>query len=81
VCWLHAKIGNDGKTIFDLTKKQIADRCALEEDTVKRLLRELEAGGVIKTRKDGCNKGGRSLGSERMITFEPYREPAKGERL
>ncbi|QDS91834.1 hypothetical protein FF011L_05690 [Roseimaritima multifibrata] len=80
VCWLHAKIGDDGKTIFDLTKEQIATRCGLKESTVKGLLRELETGGVIRTRKDGCNQGGRSLGSERMITFEPYQEPTKGGR-
>lgn len=80
LCWLKAEIGYDGKMIFDLTKKQIADRCGLSVATVKGLLRELEAGGVIRTRRDGCNQGGRSLGSERMITFKPYRSPTKEVR-
>ena len=77
-CWFHAELTEDDqKTVFDLTKGQIAKECCLSEKHVQRLLRDLERAGVIRTRKDGCNSGGRSLGSERLITYKPYREKSE----
>lgn len=71
-CWFFGKLTPKGQTVFDLTKKQIADRCNLKERRVQEILRELEVAGVIATRKDGCNQGGRGLGSERLITWKPF---------
>jgi hypothetical protein len=74
-CWFFGKLTPKGLTVFDLTKSQIAVRCNLKERRVQEILRELEAGQVIATRKDGFNQGGRGLGSERIITWNSYTPP------
>ncbi|MEM9366384.1 MAG: hypothetical protein AAGD07_10330 [Planctomycetota bacterium] len=73
-CWFHGEINDKGFTVFDLTKSQLAVLCCLKERRIADILRELERGGVIITNRDGCNSGGRGLGSERAITGKPFNE-------
>ena len=74
-CWFHAEYTPEGWLVFDLTSTQIADECAATPGTVQKTLQKLTAGGVLETSKGGCNVGGRSLGSERRITFRKYEPP------
>ena len=67
-CWIHAHTAHGNVQEFDLTKQQIAENTKLSPRQIQRCLNDLEAGGVIKTRKRG--KGNR--GSIRIITGFPY---------
>ncbi|MDM4014689.1 hypothetical protein [Roseiconus lacunae] len=82
LCWFFGELTDKGHTVFDLTKEQISTRCGISERRVRQVFKDLEEAKVIITRKNGCNAGGRGLGSERMITWRPYqaiRETIKGE--
>ena len=74
VCWLNAAYTDQGYLVFDLTSTQIAARTRMTPSSAQKMLQRLTRGGVFATRKGGCNLGGRHLGSERRITFKPYRE-------
>ncbi len=79
-CWLWAEYSRNGSLIFDLTASQVARKSGLDAGHVKRVFRELTNAGVIETNKNGCNVGGRGLGSERRITFRKFNEgPASDE--
>lgn len=71
-CWFNAEYSERGYLVFDLTSTQLAPITGLDSRSVERHLQTLTKAGVFATRKDGCNIGGRSLGAERRITFQPY---------
>lgn len=73
-CWFNAEYSIRGFLVFDLTASQLSPLTGLDARTVQRHLAALTKGGVFATRKGGCNAGGRSLGAERCITFEPYQK-------
>lgn len=78
VCWFHAEYTERGYLVFDLTSKQVADRTGMTRESAKKMLARLTKGGVFAIRKNGCNQGGRSLGAERRITFQPYQKRGTG---
>ncbi|WP_390621858.1 helix-turn-helix domain-containing protein [Crateriforma conspicua] len=63
---------SDELTVFNLTKSQIASMTGIGDRQVQRILKQLESAGIVVTRKNGFNSGGRSLGSERAIKIRPY---------
>lgn len=73
-CWFFGELTPKGATVFNVTKSQLAKLSGISERSVQRILSELEESKVIATRKDGCNIGGRGLGSERIITWKPYQK-------
>lgn len=66
-CWFHAR-GAD--CVFDATSKQVGDALKIKPRTARRILRELEHGGVIKTVSGGVGRGNPS---KRIITGRPYK--------
>ncbi|OYP34137.1 hypothetical protein CGZ80_15870 [Rhodopirellula sp. MGV] len=72
-CWFNAEYTERGHLVFDLTSTQLAPLAGQNARSVERHLQTLTNGGVFATRKGGCNKGGRALGAERRITFQPFK--------
>lgn len=71
-CWFNAEITKGGVTVFDCTASQLAEMSGLSVRQVKRIMTDLTRHGVIATRRNGHNQGGRSIGAERCITWKPY---------
>lgn len=70
-CWFRGR-GRD--CCFDESHQQIADATKLKRESVRRIIRSLEVGQVIKTVK---NSGGRGHTSKRVITGRKF-EQIKG---
>ncbi len=67
-CWFHAS-GKDCR--FSVAHCQIAKATKLSSRSVKRIMAELVAGGVVHTTKETI---GRGHASERIVTGKPYRQ-------
>lgn len=74
-CWFNAEYTDRGYLVFDITSTELAPITGMKPRSVANVLQRLTSAGVFATRKGGCNMGGRSLGAERRITFQPYRNP------
>ena len=72
-CWFNAEYTSNGHLVFDMTSTALAPITGMDARSVERHLQRLTKGGVFATRKSGCNQGGRALGAERRITFQPYK--------
>lgn len=70
-CWFRAA-GND--CLFDESKEQIANATKLSQRSVRRILVELEAGGVIETVSQSRGRGNTA---RRKITGRAFRPPNK----
>ncbi|QDV42945.1 hypothetical protein Enr13x_27970 [Stieleria neptunia] len=66
-CWFHAR-GRD--CVFDATAQQIGDALSMSQRHAKRVLCELETGGVVKTLTSGRGRGNPST---RYITGQPLK--------
>ncbi len=65
-CWFRGR-GRDCQ--FSEACSQVATATKLSERSVKRILQDLEQGGVIKTTDKGAGRGNTS---RRIVTGKPY---------